>query len=38
MNGKRFMLRIALTGRAEDEVYMFRTIPFTETAHCQQHS
>ena len=31
MNGKRFMLRIALTGRAEDEVYMFRAIPFTET-------
>ena len=34
MNGRRFMLRIALTGRAEDEVYMFRAIPFTET---EQH-
>ena len=34
MNGRQFMLRIALTGNAEDEVYMFRTIPFTET---EQH-
>ena len=34
MNGRRFMLRIALTGNVEDEVYMFRTIPFTET---EQH-
>ena len=34
MNGRRFMLRIALTGHVEDEVYMFRTIPFTET---EQH-
>ena len=34
MNGRRFMLRIALTGRAEDEVYIFRAIPFTET---EQH-
>ena len=34
MNGRQFMLRIALTGNAEDEVYMFRAIPFTET---EQH-
>ena len=31
MNGRCFMLRIALTGCAQDEVYMFRAIPFTET-------
>lgn len=31
MNGRRFMLRIALTGNVEDDVYMFRAIPFTET-------
>ena len=34
LNGRLFMLRIALTGRAEDEVFMFRAIPFTET---EQH-
>lgn len=31
MNGRRFMLRVALTGQPEDEVYLFRAIPFTET-------
>lgn len=38
MNGRRFMLRIALTGHAQDEVYMFRAIPFTETEQRIAHN
>ena len=38
MNGRRFMLRIALTGNAEDEVYMFRAIPFTDTEQRIAHN
>ena len=34
MNGRCFMMRVALTGHAEDDVYIFRAIPFTET---EQH-
>ena len=31
MNGRCFMLRVDLTGKPEDELYLFRAIPFTET-------
>ena len=38
MNGRRFMLRVALTGQPEDEVYLFRAIPFTETEQAIAHN